>query len=218
GLSMTRYNRIEGFSTGLLTEQQLGAGYTASLLMRLGLADREPNAELSFARSSSSKSISLTGYNRLVAASDWGNPLSFGSSVSALLFGRDEGFYYRATGVELAGTHGAWRLFAEQQRVAAVSGTVSMGAPWLPNVSARRATYLAGAMRLGQSYGLDPMALRVASTLRLEAASPIESAGYARIAADVTTSHGLGSAMLGSATLSAGTSAGNLPPQRHWFL
>ena len=32
--------------------------------------------------------------------SDWGHPLSFSAGLSALLFGRDEGFYYRATGAE----------------------------------------------------------------------------------------------------------------------
>src|SRR5262249_38155048 len=213
GLSMTRYNRIEGFSTGFLTEQQVAGGYSGSLMAPIGVADREPNAELSLSRSNLSSTISVTGYNRLVSANDWGNPLSFGSSMSALLFGRDEGFYYRASGVELAGTQRAWRLFAEQQRDAPVSGTLSLGTPWLPNVSARRATYVGGALRLEQNYGFDPRALRVSSALRLEAASPIESDGYARIAADITASRGFGDAALAAMTLSAGTSAGNVPPQ-----
>jgi hypothetical protein len=183
--------------------------------------------------------VSLTAYRRLVPANDWGNPLSFGSSLSTLLFGRDEGFYYRAGGIELAGTPDAnvgsggggggsrlaWRLFAEQERTAAVSTTFSFGVPWLPNVEARRATYVGGAVRLDHSYGLDPSGFRVVSGLRLEAAQPTESAAmlpnrgrYARASAEATVSHGLGRDVLGALTLSGGSSAGDLPPQRQWLL
>ena len=35
GLSLTRYNRVEGFSTGLRAEELLGGGYSADLLARL---------------------------------------------------------------------------------------------------------------------------------------------------------------------------------------
>src|SRR5437667_334569 len=117
GLEFTRFNRIEGFSTGALVEQRLGGGYTASLLGRIGHADREPNVEVTLARSNMTTTVRGRAYNRLVSANDWGNPLSFGSSLSALFFGRDEGFYYRTTGAELEWerTRGAlltWRLFA----------------------------------------------------------------------------------------------------------
>src|SRR5918992_4641990 len=106
-------------------------GYSASLLGRLGFADLEPNVELSLARSNLLRTIRVTGYNRLVAANDWGDPLSFGSSLGALLWGRDEGLYYRATGAELAGSgdrgvHFDWRLFAEQQRTAALETQFSL--------------------------------------------------------------------------------------------
>ncbi len=99
GPSLMRYNRIEGLSLGASAEEQLGGGYSALAIGRFGFADREPNVELSATRTNMSQSITLTGYNRLVSASDWGHPLTFGSSFSALMFGRDEGFYYRASGV-----------------------------------------------------------------------------------------------------------------------
>ncbi|HEY5220062.1 MAG TPA: hypothetical protein VIJ16_09640, partial [Gemmatimonadaceae bacterium] len=105
GLDLVRFNRIEGLSVGGRVDEEFGAGYTGSLLGRIGLADREPNVELNVARSNGARTVGVTGYNRLVSASDWGNPLSFGSSMSALLLGRDEGFYYRASGLELTGTN-----------------------------------------------------------------------------------------------------------------
>ncbi|HEY2164416.1 MAG TPA: hypothetical protein VGH04_10515, partial [Gemmatimonadaceae bacterium] len=100
GPSLMRYNRVEGFSVGASVEQQLGGGYSGLAIGRLGFADFEPNLELSLARSNLTKTIRFTAYNRLVSASDWGHPLTFGSSFSALMFGRDEGFYYRASGVD----------------------------------------------------------------------------------------------------------------------
>jgi len=221
GLSMTRYNRIEGFSTGILTEQQLGAGYSASLGTRLGVADREPNAELSFARSSSSRSISLTGYNRLVSASDWGNPLSFGSSVSALLFGRDEGFYYRASGAELTWSSQRfaalnWRLFGEQQRTAVQRTSYSFGAAFTPNIVAATGAFFGGAVRWLRATGDDPRGFRTLSDLRVEAAGGDST--YGRAAADLTLSTGLPKSFAAALTLAGGTSAGQLPSQRRWFL
>ena len=72
-------------------------------------------------RTNLSRSVYVGAYRHLVPAGDWGNPLSFGSSVSAVLFGRDEGFYYRATGAELGRTHRT----GHADRVAAVLGASS---------------------------------------------------------------------------------------------
>jgi hypothetical protein len=221
GLSMSRYNRIEGFSTGLLTEQQLGAGLVASVTARIGTADREPNAEVSFARTNLSKSISLTGYNRLVSAGDWGSPLSFGSSVSALFFGRDEGFYYRASGAELAWTseRGAaldWRLFGEQQRTAAQRTDYSFSGSFVPNIVATTGPFFGADVHWLGTHGVDPRGFRTLSDVRLEAAAG--DSIYGRAAADVTFSTGLPKNLAAALTLAGGASAGHLPPQRRWFL
>ena len=136
GLSMMRYNRVEGLSVGASIEQEVGGGYSGLAIARFGLADREPNVELTATRTNLTTSVHLSAYNRLASASDWGHPLSFGSSFSALMFGRDEGFYYRASGLELSGeravslgggTRVAWRAFAERQRTA--SANTNFGKP-----------------------------------------------------------------------------------------
>jgi hypothetical protein len=222
GLEFTRFNRVEGFSSGLLVEQPLGAGYTASVFGRIGHADLEPNFELGLARSNLATTVRVRGYNRLVAANDWGNPLSFGSSLSALLFGRDEGYYYRASGAELEwlredGSR-SWRLFAERQRSAAIEHTWSLGPPFIPNLSARTAQYAGAAARLVDGVGLDVNGFRAFSDLRLEGAvSDSAGAAYGRAALDISASQGLGPAAV-ALTLSAGASAGTLPPQRRWYL
>jgi hypothetical protein len=225
GPSMMRYNRIEGFSVGGSVEQQFGGGYSGKAVGRIGLADREPNVELSGARSNLVHTIGVGAYNHLVSASDWGRPLSFSSSFSALFFGRDEGFYYRASGAEVTwnsapsfggGARIDWRAFVEQERTAKVNTNFAVnGADFPANFIANRATNTGSSAPVNRDWGLDPQGLRVFSNLRLEAAQG--DSLYGRGALDLTVAHGLGR-LAGSLTLSGGSSFGALPPQRMWYL
>jgi hypothetical protein len=225
GPSMMRYNRVEGLSLGVSAEQQLGGGYSATGVARLGFADLEPNAELGVTRTNMSTSIHLAGYNRLVSASDWGRPLSFSSSFSALMFGRDEGFYYRASGVEVGGARDAsfgggtrieWRGFLEQQRNAAVNTNFRVsGGDFPANLVAQRGTYTGLATRVNTMYGLNPNGFRFFSDLRLELAHG--DSLFGRGALDLTASRGLG-IVASALTVSGGTSFGGVPAQRLWYL
>ncbi|MGH7689912.1 MAG: hypothetical protein ACREN3_09935, partial [Gemmatimonadaceae bacterium] len=220
GLDMLRFNRIEGLSVGARVDEQFGAGYAGSLTARLGVADLEPNVELNANRSNGATTIGFTGYNRLNAVGDWGDPLSFGSSLSALLFGRDEGFYYRSSGVELTGanTRGLnydWRLFAEQERSAAVKNDWSLGAPFIPNITAWRGNYAGGALQVRGSHGENPEGFRVLSDLRLEAAAG--DSAYGRGSLELSFADALGP-LAGNVTLSGGSSVGAVPAQRLWYL
>lgn len=230
GLQLARFNRVEGLSLGLRATQQLGAGYVADGTLRIGLADRHPNLELGFARTDLQRMIRLGGYGRLAPVGDWGAPLGFGSSVSALLWGRDDGFYFRATGVDLTGTRerGAsftWRLFAEMQRPATAENSFSFarlarGVEFQPNIVAERGAWAGASFRAIRAVGLDPRGWRALGDARLEAAAG--ETEYARVATDVTLSRALGSidgsAPLAALTLSAGSSSGAVPVQRLWFL
>jgi hypothetical protein len=238
GLAFTRYNRVEGLSTGGALTSVLGKGYTARLDARIGLADLQPNAELSLARSNGTRQLQLTGYRRLAAANDWGAPLSFGSSLSAFLFGRDEGFYYRAWGAELTGTNVrggglSWRLFAERETNADVETRWSLAktvsdALFIDNIVAAPVTLAGASLRHTASWGLDPQGWRLLSDLRLEAAgtrnsptrlaSTTENSGYGRGALDLTVSHGLGSHFTGALTAGAGTIGGTAPVQRLFYI
>ncbi|MEP7000568.1 MAG: hypothetical protein ABI969_08805 [bacterium] len=221
GLSLTRYNRIEGFSTALRVAQQLGDGYSATVTGRIGFADREPNVELAMARTNLTQTISLTGYNRLVSASDWGRPLSFSASMSALLFGRDDGFYYRASGAELGfnterGLKLDWRLFAERQRTATPKTAFSVGGDFGPNIVASLGTSAGAAVRFTHAQGLDPQGFRTFTDVRLEAAGGDST--YGRGAMDITLSRGLIGDFAGAVTLAGGSTIGGVPMQRRWFL
>jgi hypothetical protein len=225
GPSMMRYNRVEGLSFGGSIEQQFGGGYSGTVVGRLGIADREPNVELTAARSNVTQTVGLGVYNHLVSASDWGHPLSFGSSFSALMFGRDEGFYYRATGVELTGSRAAsfgggtrleWRAFTEQERNAAVNTTFAVNGGHFPaNLIARRGQYSGFGARVTNMRGLDPKGFRLFTDLRFEGAAG--DSVYGRGALDLTASQGLGP-LAASVTVAGGSSVGGMPPQRYWYL
>ena len=226
GLPMTRFNRVEGLSTGIAVDQQLGAGLSVGGTFRFGLADKVPNVEIYGQRSNLSKTISASGYHHLVSASDWGNPLSFGSSFSGLMFGKDEGFYYRATGGDIKWTRGIeskfeWRVFAEDQNAAPVETQMSLvhrsSTDTFPaNIAVASGLYVGSAMHIVHNHGLDPRGFRAYSDVRLESA--VSDSFYARGSADLTLSKGTPLRTTVALTLSGGSSLGFLPPQRRWYL
>lgn len=223
-----RFNRVEGLSLGARLDRSLGEGYAVSVAGRVGLADREPNVEIGVARSDLRRTLRASAYNRLTAANDWGDPLSLGSSLSALLFGRDEGFYYRASGVALSSAPAitgagaaVWSVFLERQRSAAARTGFSLARPGggivEPNIESVRATFAGVRARLTRSWGEDPRGLRAVGDLTGEGAGS-GAAAYARGAFDLTLARPL-SELLGAAlTVAGGASAGALPAQRTWFI
>jgi len=226
GLPFTRFNRIEGFSSALAVDDVLGRGYSAHALFRLGAADLSPNGELSLDRTDGRRKIGIGVYRRLAASNDWGDPLGFSSSVSALLFGRDDGFYYRTWGAELKGDKdygliNNWRLFAEQHFDATVHTEFAIAHPGgvkggLTNIDALNGKIVGLAVEHHSSYGLDPHGFRALTDLKLEGATG--TFDYSRGSLQTTLSHGLGSSLDGAVTLGAGTSGGQLPIQKQFFL
>ncbi len=230
GLDQLRYNRVEGFSPGLIAEQVLGAGYTARATGRIGLVDRVFNGELQLERSNGRRTVYGTVYQRLRAtAPEWGNPLSFGPSVPALLFARDEGFYFRTAGVEVGDRHttrnGAfeWRLFTEQQRTAgdtSVASTWSLGRTlgvgrYRTNFDASRISVTGLDVALSRAFGSNPEGTRLLTSVRGEGGTGTVTYGRMSLDAQATRPFSKISTAL---TGSIGSSVGDLPPQRGWFL
>jgi hypothetical protein len=217
GLRLMRYNRIEGLSAGVDGSQQLGGGYTLDGVARIGVADRDPNFEARLTRTNLSTSLYMTAYKRLVPANDWGNPLSFGSSLSAALFGRDEGFYYRANGIEVGGRTEKdspieFKFFAERPRTATVNTNFALGGKnGTANIVATAGTYAGSIIRIRGQHGEDPNGFRVFSDLRIESAAGDST--YGRAALDLSVTHGYG-----ALTLSGGSSVGAIPAHRRWLL
>lgn len=236
GVSETRYNRVEGLSLGVRAKEQLGKGYSWDAGARFGTADHSVYGDLSALRSNGRHTYRLGAYRRLaVANGDWGSPLSFGASLGALLYARDEGYYYRASGVELEralarGGGMTVRGFIERHHNASwntlfnVSRALGGGSEFLPNITTERATVAGVAVRQPISRGLDPQGWRLFGDARLEGGALLDRAAgdtakqaYGRVAGDLTISHGITEKTSGALTLSAGYSTG-APLQRQFFL
>ena len=153
---------------------------------RRGIPDHVPTPQNRYraarirpaARPDRSRTSVRTGYRRLVASNDWGDPLGFSSSVSALFFGRDEGFYYRTWGAELkgekdSGIFTSWRLFGEQQFDATVHTEFSLAHPGgvkgdLTNIDAVNGKIVGLAVGHHSSIGLDPHGFRALTDIGVE--------------------------------------------------
>jgi hypothetical protein len=227
-LDLLRYNRVEGLSIGARLRAQLGE-LSGDATGRLGLAELRPDLELGLARESYARRYRLAGYHRLAVIDLQQRPLGLGGSLSALLFGRDDGDYYRASGVELIGAPPRaaaqsyeWRLFAEQQRE--VTKNTDFSLPHLfedtrdfrENLVAERADQIGASLRLRVNRGLDPTGLRWSAELFAEAAAG--SYAYARPALTATVSAPLPGGFLGGLEVAGGSSVGDLPSQSAWYL
>jgi hypothetical protein len=199
GGGLIRYNRIEGLSLGIRARQRLSPTRTAHALLRLGSADLVPGGELGIETTRALTTYDLNAYYRLSAAGDYGEPFTLGASLSALLFGRDDSFYYRAGGVELIrapieGEGVLWRIFAERHGNAKVGTHVSLahigGGRFEPNIDVSPSTSYGIGARTVRSFGLDPQGFRLLTDARAEVAG-MRKGGYARGLVDATLAHPL---------------------------
>ncbi len=230
GDGLVRYNRVEGFSPAIRVEQQLGRGYALFGQARLGFSDLEPNGELGATRDDGRRLFRLGAYRRLVAANDWGEPLGFGASAMALVFGRDEGLYYRTWGAELTGEartpvgvggQFSWRAYVERQDEARRETSFSFAnvignQPFLDNIIAERLTLIGFGAHWFRSYGLDPAGARALLSIRGDGGAG--DRGFGRGLIDLTLSRPLIERIDGAITLSSGSSVGRVPPQRLFYL
>lgn len=227
--NLLRYNRVEGLSAGVSVERVLGGGYTEGALARIGTADLQPNGEVYLERGTPRTVVRGSAYRRLVAANDWGAPLGPGASILGFLFARDDGFYYRSLGGELAGTHArgdvgpvyAWRIFAERQDSASVETQWSVakaisGTRFQPNIGAHEGTFAGGSGTVGYSWGTDPQGTQLSGAIRAEAACG--EVAYGRMMIEQSLIRGFGERARATITGAAGAGAGAVPVQRLWYV
>lgn len=133
---LLRYNRVEGLSVGargqIYPRTPLGR-LSITATGRLGTADRVPDVVLDVSRESLTRRITLSAYRGLAAVDEGARHLGFGNSLTALLLGRDDGDYYRRTGLSLEWTPPSaerrvfrGRAFAEYQVPVAVEADFAL--------------------------------------------------------------------------------------------
>lgn len=230
GPGLVRYNRVEGLSLGARALFDFGAA-AADAELRIGTAAGEVGAEAGVSRSGGVEAR-VAGYRRLAAVDVAVTPFSVGSSAMALLLGRDDNDYFRATGAELTlrppSVRRQWydvRLFAEAQRPVAARTDLSLphlldsGRAFRDNIEADRTEQVGATVRLRATHGYDPTALRAAAELALHGEagdySFIRPAVHARAAVPLGP---LGPRLVLGVEAAGGSSFGEPPAQRLWQL
>ena len=227
GHGLVRYNSVEGLSVGARADWDLGR-LRLDLTGRIGTADERPAGELGVVVPGRVRQWRIAAYHRLAVADPSLRPLGPGNSLTALLLGRDDGTYFRASGAELrltprTGSGYAVRLFAERQRAAATNTDFSVGRlidgsrTFLPNIVAAPADQVGVEARVGGERGLDPAGLRWGGWLDVRA----ETGTYTFVRPGATLrASGPVLGLLAGLELAAGTtvSDGPAPIQAAWFL
>lgn len=226
--SQLRYNRVEGLALGARLDADFGAARARATLW-VPTAQLEPVGEVALQRDRFASRYQLTAYRRLLAVQPDPRALSLGSSLSALLFGRDEAFYYRSWGAELtreplgvAAWEYRWRLFAERQGAARRGTDVALPSLWEDgpvfrgNPAAEPADLAGATLALRAERGLDPEGWRWTGELSATAAAGT----HAYLQPSLVTSVGipLPGRMGGALEVAGGTTLGDLPLQESWFL
>ena len=234
---LIRYNRVEGPALGGRIEAGLGGLYTLDVSGFFGFADLKPKARLNFERSSVRRRLALGVYHELTATDARGRHLGFGNSMYAFLFGRDDGEYYRASGVDFAwrppvGARESFEFRAYAERQASVSKESNFAlfrafnGSWefRPNIDADDVEEGGAELRLSPWRGGNPFSAQFGLDLYLHGASwrttgESARANYARASAILRAAVPLvyRTWRLG-VEVGGGTTWGDAPLQRGWFM
>ncbi|MFN8718802.1 MAG: hypothetical protein ACK50C_17675 [Gemmatimonadaceae bacterium] len=230
GSDLLRYNRVEGLSAGVEVKQVLGAGFTLRGVGRIGHADRHANGELSLARSNGARTVTASAYHRLNAMNpEWAGALTLAPSLPAVLYGRDEGFYYRSYGIEVVERREQRRgsleygLFLERQWTAGDSDVVNTFSlarafgdrRFRGNQLAEPGSFTGVRATWARSLIDRPQGLRLVSVTRAEAATGTFE--YARGSFETTVSRPF-AGFTGAITGAIGSALGRVPIQRSYYV
>jgi len=238
---LLRYNRVEGPAVGGRFEAELGSflgpvNFEASGFF--GFGDLEPKARLTLERRSVLRRIAVSGYRELRPTDTQGRYLGLGNSLNSLLFGRDDGEYYMATGVDLVWRPPEadresfrFRAYAERQDSVGIETNFSLihafNSDWdfRPNVMAERVEEVGGELTLSPWWGSDPLAAQVGIELYGQGGAwrhpdstgvkgdYFRASGLVRLAVPLA-----GAAWRVGLEAGGGTGWGDVPRQRNWFL
>ena len=222
---VTRYNRVEGLSTGIGAWLALPSLFALHGEARLGLSDREPLGALRIERGTPDWSQSVGVYRRLDPSSEWAAAHTVASSVETVLWGGERTPYHRAWGVETVASRSgrrvraSVRLFGERQRTAVRTTHAHLARLWNDHPMPENPPATEGWWRgvgLGVRWEVRDDPGRVHAFGRFEAEAGTGPTDYAR----AWTSVGLTGSLphlAGAVEAGVGGSAGALPLQRHFF-
>ena len=169
---LMRFNRVEGLSIGMRAQVRphtFAGPLSITGTGRIGLGDLEPNVRLDVTRETLKRRITLSGYYELASIDEGARHLGLGNSLMAVLFGRDDGDYYRRSGATLAWTppeadRRTFRVrgYAEYQRAASTTTQFALFQFWKDdwayrdNLTADEGWEYGASVELSPWWGSDP--------------------------------------------------------------
>lgn len=225
---LARYNRIEGLAVGARGELDLGR-LRLDGAAHLATSDAHLDLEGGVVRETQVARFRLAGYHRLTAVDPSARSLSIGNSLGALLLGRDDGDYFRATGAEVTIAPPVTlpqryeiRVYAERQRHAlkrtdfSVPHALHDDHVFRPNITADSADQFGASLTLRAQRGIDPARPQWTADLTLDGA--VGTYQFGRVSGTVRLTTPLGSTFAGGAEIAGGMADGQLPVQSDWYL
>lgn len=227
-----RYNRIEGFSPGVRTQfrpQSPMGPISVTGTTSLGLANLKPNLKLDFTRKTLHDEITFSGFHELAAIDERAGHLKVGNSITALVAGRDDGDYYRRSGLSLEWSRSSIEqnslrisVFGEYHRPAKIEsdftiwGLINESPEWRPNIGVDIGWFLGSSLEIASKWGLDPRFPQGQTLVSLEGGAG--TAEYARVGLNGSLDIPIVRDMRISLEGGFGLSIGSLPIQRGWYL
>ncbi len=229
---LMRFNRVEGLSLGAQGVRPLDTPFgpaDARVVGRFGTADVEPSLELDLRWDGVRREFRVEAYHKLAAVDQGGRHLGFGNSIIALLFGRDDGEYYRASGaritLEPASDRRAswtWTLYGEHQEGVERNTNVSLprlfdgGHAFRENIEGAQADQFGTRMTLRPYWGSERTGLQVGTEVSLQ--GEVGDFQFVRADATLRTAFSLTPKLRSAFEVAGGTSWGDVPAQRLWYL
>jgi len=234
---LVRYNRVEGPAVGGRFGASIGGHYSTEASGFFGFADLQSKVRLDLEHSTVRRRLRLGAYRELTATDPRGRYLSFGNSMYAFLFGRDDGEYYRRTGADFkwrppvgARESFEFRAYAERQDPVAAEIDFSLfhafDTSWdfRPNITADGVEEAGAELRLSPWRGGDPLGTQIGLEVyghgaRWRTTGDVVETDYARASAIFRLAAPVFRPgwRLGF-ELGGGTTWGDAPFQRRWFL
>jgi hypothetical protein len=200
-----RYNRIEGLALGAKGELDLGR-LALDGTGRIATTDATLDLQGGVLRETGNTRFRLGGYYRLAAVDPTARSLGIGNSLNALVLGRDDGDYFRATGAELTVIPPVTlpqtfsvRLYVERQRRAikrtdfSIPNLINDINVFRPNISADSADQFGASVTFRAQRGIDPERTTVTSDVTIDAATGTFDFGRASTTLRVTAPSACGS-------------------------
>jgi len=228
---LVRYNRVEALSLGVRAQVRPGTPIgplSFSGTARFGLGDKHPNGRLEIVHESLDRRIALSGYHELAAIDERARHFGVANSLTGLLWGHDDGDYYRRSGATLEWTPPTfrprtvrYRAFAEYHERVENGTDVQLPRLWdesasfRPNILAYEGWMYGASMEWTARFGTDPGRTSGGGQTLLEFAEGGSS--YLRYSVGADVAFALPARMRLVFETEAGSSEG-APAQKLWYL